>query len=76
MNPRVTQANPLDNYKLQLVFSNNQTKIYDCTPLLNFGIFTELKDPTYFKKLKVIDGTVVWPHEQDICPDTLFIDSK
>ncbi len=21
-------------------------------------------------------GTVVWPHEQDICPDTIFFDSK
>ncbi|HIP45576.1 MAG TPA: DUF2442 domain-containing protein [Sulfurospirillum arcachonense] len=21
-------------------------------------------------------GTVAWPHEQDICPDTLYLDSK
>jgi len=23
----------------------------------------------------VVDGTVAWPHEQDICPDTLYLDS-
>jgi hypothetical protein len=25
---------------------------------------------------KVEYGTVVWPHEQDICPDTLYLESK
>jgi len=22
------------------------------------------------------DGAVVWPHEQDICPDTLYLDPE
>ncbi len=30
----------------------------------------------YFKKAAVVDGTVVWPNDQDICPDTLYLDSK
>jgi hypothetical protein len=25
---------------------------------------------------KVEHGTVVWPHEQDICPDTLYLEGK
>ena len=25
---------------------------------------------------RVEGGTVVWPHEQDICPDTLYEDSE
>jgi uncharacterized protein YuzE len=49
--------------------------IYDCSNLLNFGIFQELQNIHYFNQVKVIDGTVVWPHEQDICPDTLYLDS-
>jgi hypothetical protein len=43
--------------------------------LLDFGVFMELKDTAYFKQAKAWDGTVVWPHEQDICPDTLYLDS-
>ena len=75
MNPRIVKVKPLKNYKLSLEFSNGEKGIYDCTPLLNFGVFRELKAQHYFKKVKVSDGTVAWPHEQDICPDTLYIDS-
>ena len=26
-------------------------------------------------RAEACDGTVVWPHEQDICADTLYLDS-
>ena len=76
MNPRVKSVMPIDEFKLQLEFSNGEIGVYDCTHLLNFGVFTELKDKDYFRQVRVKHGTVVWPHEQDICPDTLFIDSQ
>jgi hypothetical protein len=75
MNPRIIEVYPANGYKLMLVFTNGERKVYDCSGLLNFGVFSELKDVGYFKKVKVLDGTVVWPHEQDICPDTLYLDS-
>ncbi len=76
MNPRVAEVISTDDYKLRLVFKNGERGIYDCSRLLNFGVFLELQDKNYFKQAKVLDGTVVWPHEQDICPDTLYLDSK
>jgi len=76
MNPRVTSCIPTDDYQLKLIFTNGEQGVYDCNPLLDFGIFTELKDLSYFKSAKANFGTVVWPHEQDICPDTLYIDSR
>jgi len=34
--------------------------------LQNFG---------YFQQARVEMGTVSWPHEQDFCPDTLYLES-
>jgi len=76
INPRVISVIPTNDYKLNLTFSNGESGIYDCSPLLNFGVFQELQDHNYFKQVKVCDGTVVWPNEQDICPDTLYLDSE
>lgn len=76
MNPRVKNVKATDGYRLELEFTNGEFGIYDCTPLLRFGVFKELKDTSYFRKAAVFDGTVVWPHEQDICPDTLYLDSE
>jgi len=75
MNPRVKKVAPLPNYRLFLEFTNGEQSIYDCGPLLDFGVFRELKDKPYFERVRAHDGAVAWPHEQDICPDTLYLDS-
>ena len=75
MNPRIKEVLTTNDYKLELVFTNGERKLYDCSGLLNFGVFNELSNVSYFKQVKVVDGTVAWPHEQDICPDTLYLDS-
>ena len=75
MNPRIKGVLAGENYQLNLVFTNGEQGIYDCSNLLNFGVFKELRNQYYFKQAKVVDGTVAWPHEQDICPDTLYLDS-
>jgi hypothetical protein len=76
MNPRVKKVTPQSDYTLVIQFKNGEIKRYDCKPLLNFGIFRELKDLNYFFMAKAEHGTVVWPHEQDICPDTLYLASE
>ncbi|MBL4744681.1 MAG: DUF2442 domain-containing protein [Cycloclasticus sp.] len=43
--------------------------------MLDFGVFKELKNSNYFNQVKPYDGTIVWPHEHDICPDTLYLES-
>ena len=76
MNPRIRLVEPLDGYKLRLEFTNGELGLFDCSNLLELGVFQELKDREYFKQARVFQGTVVWPHEQDICPDTLYLDSE
>ena len=75
MNPRISQVDASYDYQLKLTFTNGEHGSYDCAHLLEFGVFQELKDTYYFKQAKVIDGTVAWSHGQDICPDTLYLDS-
>ncbi len=76
MNPRVKRVVATDSHKLEITFSNGEIRVYDCVSLLDFGVFKELRDIGYFKQARAEGGTVVWPHEQDICPDTLYEDSK
>ena len=75
MNPRISEVITTESYKLKLVFTNGEKGVYDCSCLLDFGVFKELRDINYFRRAKVLDGTVAWPHDQDICPDTLYLDS-
>ena len=75
MNPRVKTVEVTDDYSLILQFTDGSRGLYDCKPLLDFGVFKELRNKHYFKRAAVEHGTVVWPHEQDICPDTLYLDS-
>jgi hypothetical protein len=72
MNPRVIKVTALQNYQLELVFNNNEIKVFDASLYLDKGIFTELKNYEFFKKVRVFMGSVAWPSGQDFCPDTLY----
>ena len=76
MNPRVVSVIPKDDYSLLLTFSNKEKRIFNTAPYLDKGVFSELKDISYFKMARQVNGTVQWPHEQDFCPDSLYEESK
>lgn len=76
LNPRVIAVTCHEGHVLELKFSNGETGRYSVKPLLTFGVFQELADESYFHLARVQNGTVVWPHEQDICPDTLYLDAQ
>ena len=76
MNPRVTKVTSEENYCLLLEFSNGERREFDVSPYLDKGIFTQLKEKSYFQQARVSMGTVEWPKGQDFCPDTLFEESR
>jgi len=76
MLPRVTAVQAKPGFQLEITFTSGEVGIYDCSPLLTFGVFRELSDEAYFRQAQICNGTVTWPHEQDICPDTLYLDSR
>lgn len=64
------------NNELYLTFENGEHRIFDMTPYLNKRPFSGLKgSPTFF--LATVDyGTVVWPGNIDIAPETLYDHSR
>lgn len=72
---KVMAAKANDDFTLDLKFEDNSVRRFDVRPYLEYGIFKELKDKTYFKRVRVAFGTVQWPNEQDISPETLYLES-
>lgn len=62
---------PNEDYTLEIELSNNQRGVFDIKPYLDKGIFKELKDLSYFKKVKPFFYGISWPHNQDLSIDTL-----
>ena len=73
MNPTVVAVKPEHGYKLAITFDNGEKRLFDVTPFLDKGVFAELKNIDYFRKVKVAFGAIEWPHEQDFSKDTLYI---
>jgi hypothetical protein len=64
-----------DDFSLDLRFDDGSFKRFDAKPHLKYEVFRELKDLNYFKQIRLVFGTVQWPHEQDISPETLYLES-
>lgn len=76
MNPRVASVKPSDDYTLSLVFENGEKRVFDVKPFLDRGIFTQLKDRRVFNSVKPFLGSIQWINGLDLCPDTLYLESK
>jgi hypothetical protein len=76
MNPRVTNVKPEQDFKLLITFSNGEVKSFDVKPYLGIGLFKELKDLSLFNSVKPFLGSIQWSNGIDLCPDTLYLESK
>lgn len=67
------QARP--DYHLDLAFANGECRRFDMRPLLSMKPWNRIATPALFEKVRVDYGTVVWPGEIDVAPETLYDDS-
>jgi Protein of unknown function (DUF2442) len=72
---KVVEVKANDDFTLDLKFDDGREKRFDIKPYLEYGIFKELKNKDYFERVKLAFGTVQWPNEQDISPETLYLES-
>lgn len=71
----IKDVKTLDEYRLLLTFENEEKRIFDMKPLLEKGIFKELKDKNMFNTVKVSFDTIEWANEADMDPEMLYEDS-
>ena len=68
----VTQVAPRDDFHLELTFDTGERKVFDVKPYPDKGVFRRLQDIQLFRQAYVGGGTVCWPQDLDIAPETLY----
>lgn len=68
----VTDVKPLEDYKLLLTFENDEQKVFDVTPYLEVGKFSELKDDALFKSVHISFDSIAWKNQLDLDPELLY----
>jgi hypothetical protein len=73
--PLLIGAKSCDRYTVHVRFEDGLTADVDLSYLLDYGgVFEPLRELDYFRQLRADTeaGTIVWPNEADIAPETLY----
>ena len=71
----IISVTPSQDFQLLLVFTNGEKRRFDMRPLLAMKPWNRIAISTVFSRARVEYGTVVWPGEIDVAPETLYLDS-
>ncbi len=66
---------PQEDFQLDLEYANGERRRFDMKSLLAMRPWGRIASPAIFSRVRVNYGTVVWPGEIDIAPETLYDDS-
>jgi hypothetical protein len=72
----VISVRVLPEFQLDLEFKNGERRRFDMRPLLSMRPWNRIATPVLFERVRVDYGTVVWPGEIDVAPETLYDDSE
>jgi len=73
--PLLIEATPTEGCVVHVRFEDATSADIDLSYLLDYGpVFEPLRDPSYFRQLRVDRGagTITWPNGADIAPETLY----
>jgi len=69
---QVTTVQAAPDYQLALTFNNGERRRFDMHRYLRYPVLRRLQNPAFFALARVDYGTVTWPGEIDIAPETLY----
>lgn len=72
----IIKANPLDDFKIEVLTSSGVSGVFDMKPYLNGSAFKELHNESYFRQVRPAHHGIMWPNEQDISSDTIIYDMQ
>jgi hypothetical protein len=72
----VSQAFPIPGFSLRLTFTNGEWRLFNVRPYLDKGVFRQLQNFARFSQVRVVAGTLAWPGQFGLCPDTLYKKSE
>ncbi|MDU9047518.1 MAG: DUF2442 domain-containing protein [Candidatus Electrothrix sp. Rat3] len=70
----IIKAVPLKDYKIEILTESGVSGIFDVKPYLNGSAFRDLRDETYFQRVRPAHRGIMWPNEQDFSSDTIIWD--
>ncbi len=68
----VIDVKPLDGYKLLLTFENEEKRLFDVSPYLSIGKFSELKKLSLFNTVRIKFDSIEWNNGLDLDPELLY----
>jgi Protein of unknown function (DUF2442) len=68
----VNSVEIIPDFGLLLTFTSGEQRRFDMRPYLRYPVFRRLENPGFFSLAHVDYGTVTWPGDIDIAPETLY----
>lgn len=72
---KTVSAKPLPDYKVAVVFNNGMDGVFDCKYLLDYETSAALADYAVFSQVRAEHGTLCWPGDIDVAPETVWEES-
>jgi hypothetical protein len=73
--PLLIEAEPVGDYVVRVRFDDGTNGDVDLSYLADYGgVFEPLREVGFFRQLRADPeaGTIVWPNQADIAPETLY----